>query len=67
MPQNGREREFGHVIKHVIALTFFFEMPRNRWILFSVTFSFHKTSHVLFLEITPYSRFEIFEMPHFLI
>ena len=38
MPQNGREREFGHVIKHVMALTFFFEMPRNRWIGFSVTF-----------------------------
>ena len=44
---------------------FFFEMPLSRWISFLVTFSIHKTSHVLFLEMLPFPRFEIFEMPHF--
>ena len=32
---------------------FFYEMPRNQWISFLVTFSFHKTSHVLLLEMPP--------------
>ena len=38
---------------HVMALVFFLRNAPNRWISFLVTFSFHKTSHVLLLEMPP--------------